>query len=396
VSGKEVHEVEVQASRHIDLNLRRIPDDLDKLVAQLSDVGGGCIAIVCNTVKRAQDTYEAIKGAGLMKPPELMLLHSRYPFAEREEREKAILEAFGKKGNRPKRAILVATQIIEQSLDVDFDLMVTDLAPADLVIQRAGRVHRHNRPRPVTMERPALWIRTPDTDENGIPKLADSGNIYDKYTLLLSYHSLKDRDIISMPEDIQGIIEEVYGGAGVTLPSPAFEEAVRPAKKHMEEKEKESQLKARSNLVPSPDTEISAFFSQSKELEEDNPELHRSLQALTRLVGPSVQVICLYGVDGRIFLRQDSRSQINLEQIPEGEMVTELLRRSLPVTDKRVVFQLIEQKPPAAWRKCPALRYHRLLVFENGLAKVGKCRLLLLDKELGLRIIDPEKEGGED
>jgi hypothetical protein len=163
----------------------------------------------------------------------------------------------------------------------------------------------------------------------------------------------------------------------------------------MEEKERESQFEARSNLVPSPDTELSAFFRQSKELEEDNLELHRSLQALTRLVEPSVQVVCLYSIDGRIFLRQDSRSQINLEQIPEGEMVTELLRRSLPITHKRVVSELIDEKAPEAWKpeawkKCPALRYHRLLVFDNGIAKVGKYRLLL-DKELGLRIEKPEK-----
>jgi CRISPR-associated endonuclease/helicase Cas3 len=390
VSEKEVQVVKVQASRHIDLNLRHITDDLDKLIAQLSDVVEGCIAIICNTVKRAQDTYEAIKKAGLMKPPELMLLHSRYPFEEREEREKTILQAFGKGGKRPKQAILVATQIIEQSLDVDFDLMVTDLAPADLVIQRAGRVHRHDNHRPDTMAKPALWIRMPETDENGIPKLADSGNIYEPYTLLLSYLSLKDRDIISMPEDIQGIIEDVYGESVSSFPSSAFNREVDVAKKRMEETIEKDRLKARSNLVRSPDTEISAFFRQSKELEEDDPEVHRSLQALTRLVEPSVQVVCLYGIDGRVFLREDKSSQVNVEQIPEGEMVTELLRRSLPVTDKRVVFELIDQRAPKAWKKCPALRYHRLLVFENGIAKVGKYHLLL-DKELGLRIEDPEK-----
>jgi CRISPR-associated endonuclease/helicase Cas3 len=113
VSGEGVHELNVQPSRRIDFNLRRIPNDLDKIVAQLSDLSAGCIAIVCNTVKRAQETYEAIKRAGLMKPPELMLLHSRYPFEEREEKEKAILQSFGKEGKRPEQAILVATQIIE-------------------------------------------------------------------------------------------------------------------------------------------------------------------------------------------------------------------------------------------------------------------------------------------
>jgi CRISPR-associated endonuclease/helicase Cas3 len=397
VTGQEVHEVEMPASRRIDLHLWRITDDLDKLVEQLSDVvrSGGCIAIVCNTVKRAQNTYEAIKKAELLKPPELMLLHSRYPFEEREERETAIRQAFGKGGKRPEQAILVATQIIEQSLDVDFDLMVTDLAPADLVIQRAGRVHRHNNRRPDTMAQPTLWIRIPETDENGIPKLADYGNIYEQYTLLLSYLSLKDRNIISMPEDIPGIIEGVYGEGVSSFPSQAFKQAVEDAKHRMEQEIENSEFQALSNLVPSPATELSAFFGQSKELEEDNPELHHSLQALTRLVEPSVQVVCLYGIEGRAFLREDSSGEVNLNQIPDGETITKLLRRSLPITHKRVVSELIDEKAPEAWKpkawkKCPALRYHRLLVFKNGLAKVGKYRLLL-DKELGLRIEKPEK-----
>jgi CRISPR-associated endonuclease/helicase Cas3 len=395
VSGKGAHEVKVPASRRIDFNLRRITDDLDELIDRLKGVGGGCIAIVCNTVKRAQETYEAIKRTGLMKPPELMLLHSRYPFEEREEREKAILQAFGKEGKRPEQAILVATQIIEQSLDVDFDLMVTDLAPADLVIQRAGRVHRHDNRRPDAVSKPALWIRMPGTDKEGIPKLGDSVHIYEEYTLLLSYLSLKDRDIISMPGDIQGIIEEVYTEGGASFPSPAFEKVVRAARARMEEVKREDQFKARSNLVPSPAAELSAFFSQSKELEEDNPEVHRSLQALTRLVESSVQVVCLYGSKGGIFLSEGDLNQIDIEQIPEGELVTSLQRRSLPITDKRVVFKLIEQGTPQAWKKCPALRYHRLLVFQNGVAEVDKYRLLL-DKELGLRIQDPEEGESED
>ncbi len=395
VAGEEANTVEVPASRRIDLNLQHISDNLDELIDQLNGVRGGCIAIVCNTVKRAQETYEAIKTAKLMKPPELMLLHSRYPFEEREEREKTVLQAFGKEGKRPKQAILVATQIIEQSLDVDFDLMVTDLAPADLVIQRAGRVHRHDNRRPAAMAEPALWIRMPETDEYGIPRLGDSVHIYEEYTLLVSYLSLKDRNIISMPQDIQGIIEEVYADAGASFPSPAFEEAVHAAKERMEQGERESQFKAGSNLVCSPADELSAFFGQDKELlEEDDPKVHDSLRAFTRLVEPSVQVVCLYGVEGTAFLHDGDSCQVDVEQVPEGDLVTRLLRRSLPIADKRVIFQLIKQGVPNAWRKSPALRYHRLLVFENGVANVGKYRLLL-DRELGLCIEDPEKGESE-
>src|ERR1019366_9603018 len=92
---------------------------------------GGCAAVVCNTVGRAQEVYEAcsqaIPGNAEDGAPLVDLLHSRFPFEEREEREQRTLKRFGKPGDavvRPARAVLVATQIIEQSLDIDFDLMV--------------------------------------------------------------------------------------------------------------------------------------------------------------------------------------------------------------------------------------------------------------------------------
>ena len=81
--------------------------------------------------------------------PELGLFHARYLYEDREKREDQALHRFGKpsdpKVRRPHRAVLVSTQVIEQSLDLDFDLMVTEMAPVDLVLQRAGRLHRHER-----------------------------------------------------------------------------------------------------------------------------------------------------------------------------------------------------------------------------------------------------------
>ncbi len=122
--------------------------------------GGGCAAVICNTVSRAQEVYAALKpyfpeinaGDGW---PELDLFHARYLYEAREEREKRTLIRFGKPGGRVEcgegniqegkrlhRAVLVATQVIEQSLDLDFDLMVTEMAPIDLILQRAGRLQR--------------------------------------------------------------------------------------------------------------------------------------------------------------------------------------------------------------------------------------------------------------
>ena len=112
---------------------------------------GGCAAVICNTVRRAQDIYRILDDArqnGLLDIPkdDLILFHARFPPVWRQEIEQTVLDKFGKNGHRPHKAIVVATQVIEQSLDLDFDLMLTDLAPVDLIIQRAGRLHRHQRP----------------------------------------------------------------------------------------------------------------------------------------------------------------------------------------------------------------------------------------------------------
>ena len=393
VSNTAVHSVAVQASQQVKLHVRQVPDDLnlvvDELRNSLSD--GGCVAIVCNTVKRAQETYAAIKRDGWLLPNELMLLHSRYPFEDRERREKNVLTAHGKEGKRPKRALLVATQIIEQSLDVDFDLMLTDLAPVDLVIQRAGRIHRHDHNiRPKPMSEPTLWIRMPDTNEDGLPELGASAYVYDTYFLLLSYLYLSNCSTISFPGDIQCLIEKVYGEPQGPWPSAHFENAVWNAKASMEEQIKDAEFRARVNLVPNNDAAqpLQFFADWNKELEEDAPELHRSLQALTRLADLSVQVVCLHKSSDGHHLHDNDGVPLDINKVPQDGMVNALLKRSMAITDKRVVFKLIAQKPPQGWNQCAPLRHHRLLDFENGLAKVDKY-LLRLDEELGLHIEDP-------
>src|SRR5581483_7852384 len=96
---------------------------------------------------------------------------------------------------RPARAVLVATQVIEQSLDLDFDLMVSELAPVDLVLQRLGRLHRHARPdRPAHLSTPTLWLIEP-TLEDGVPRFEDGQDlVYDPHILLRSWLELRHRD----------------------------------------------------------------------------------------------------------------------------------------------------------------------------------------------------------
>ncbi len=299
ISGNENGAVNFPAAQPKQITVRHISNDVTELVQALraAIAQGGCVAVVCNTVGQAQEIYQTLRQEQLVSTECLQLLHSRFPFEEREKRERRTRLSFGKEeqGKRPLVAVLVATQIIEQSLDLDFDLMVTDLAPADLVLQRAGRLHRHDNQRPTPLASPTLWLRMPPVDDHQIPEFGPSAKIYDHYTLLRSYLALKDRQFIQLPEDLETIVEAVYGDQ-VSWPSAAWQEAAATTKEEFEQEIAKDEYKARSNLIASPKTsetpgEFLARFSQ--QLEEDNPEAHQALQALTRLAEPSVQVVCL-------------------------------------------------------------------------------------------------------
>ena len=126
-----------------------------------------------NTVARAQGAFTALQGK--FEPEELGLFHARFVFEDRDCIEKQCLDRFGPPDGTtkttpkrpPGRYVLVATQVVEQSLDLDFDIMVSDPAPVDLLLQRSGRLQRHHRPgRP---EHPCtLYVRWPAEGEKAV------------------------------------------------------------------------------------------------------------------------------------------------------------------------------------------------------------------------------------
>ena len=387
VSGGKSGAVSFPAVQHRQIAVCRLSDSTVELVEKLREAmeAGGCVAIVCNTVGRAQAVYQALRQQQLVEPENLQLLHSRFPFEKRKKREDRALESFGKGETRPQAAILVATQIIEQSLDLDFDLMITDLAPADLVLQRAGRLHRHENTRPAQLMHPTLWVRMPDIGVDDVPNFGASQKIYDLYILLRSYVAFKDRNTIHLPEDLPTIVEEVYDPEG-TWPAPELQQAADRAWEDMQETMKKEEFAAKGNriLPPNYQGKPDEFLKQfSKGLEEDNPDIHQSLQASTRLTEPSVQIVCLLESDDADLSVKPSPAQIKF-----------FLEKAMTITDKRVVFTLREKSAPSGWKKTPALRYHRPLIFSEGSTSVGRYTLRL-DPELGLLIDQFPTANGE-
>ena len=106
---------------------------------------GMCVCRIRNTVDDAVATWRYL--SSVLPEGMVCLFHARFTLGDRLRLEREVEEHFGKHSTpeRRKGQVIVATQVVEQSLDLDFDFMVTDLAPIDRIIQRAGRVHRHDR-----------------------------------------------------------------------------------------------------------------------------------------------------------------------------------------------------------------------------------------------------------
>ena len=161
---------------------------------------GGIAGIIVNTVKRAQ-TLAKLVVPGI----KLMVLHSAFLATDRTAQETALQAVIGKHGERPDKMIVIGTQVLEQSLDIDFDVLYTDIAPMDLILQRAGRLHRHQIARPEALKAPQLFIM-------GIqgPNDYASGDeaVYGKYLLMKTDHFLKKT--ITLPDDISPLVQRVY------------------------------------------------------------------------------------------------------------------------------------------------------------------------------------------
>ena len=187
---------------------------------------GQCVCWVRNTVADAVAAFDTFNAR--LPKGDVLLFHARFTLHDRLNMEEQVLASFGKHSTPIQRAgrLLIATQVVEQSLDVDFDLLVTDLAPIDRVIQRAGRLRRHRRTADGTPQadaaagdrrgEPLLWVLTPPwTDEPdarwfkaAFPKAAA---IYAHHgQLWLTARALRAGSF-TMPDDARSLIESVFG-----------------------------------------------------------------------------------------------------------------------------------------------------------------------------------------
>ena len=351
---------------------------------------GGCAAVICNTVQRAQDVYLALLSANLVPPGDLILFHARFPLAWREQIEQEVLQRFGKGTANRRPAIVVATQVIEQSLDLDFDLMLSELAPIDLLLQRAGRLHRHTREiRPAPLTAPRLLLMEPARKENGAPDFGGSSYVYEPYVLWRSLLVLQGRAVMQLPHDTVALIETVYGKRDLPfVPEPALAAALDEALAEMVQRQMEETGKAKGRLIP-PAGDSNLLNAAQVWLAEDRPELHQALQALTRLIRPTVSLVCLHRTPAGLVTdpgRPDAPI-VDLDRKPDSDLTAELARHTINVSHQGIVHPLLNKPAPTGWLKHSLLRNHRAAIFEGGVCRPEELPYeLVLDRQLGLRI----------
>ena len=265
-NGKYVSTHVASSTREYHISLSTMSDSNEDLLSSLEYLmaDGGCVLIVRNTVWRAQQTALFLRQSF---GDDVRLVHSRFIGHHRIQNDQWLLDNFGapsfidhRAKQRPSRAIVVGTQVLEQSLDIDFDLLISDIAPIDLLLQRIGRLHRHKRgenesQRPSRLRSPkCIIVGVSDWDSNP-PKISDGlTKIYSESSLLRSAALILEKvnksTPLDLPRDIKSLVENGYSND--PLGPDKWQEAMKDARKKEQKEIDKLYDKAKIFLLNSP------------------------------------------------------------------------------------------------------------------------------------------------
>lgn len=255
--------------RELDVQVEQFQsgiDDLDELASMLWNMldSGGTALIVRNSVRRVLETAKHLIE---VFPGEVDVTHSRFIAADRVRKDTELLDHYGSPDRavrRPGRRIVVASQVVEQSLDIDFDLVVTDLAPADLLLQRIGRLHRHQRgdnqqQRPEKLRQARMFLTGANFGADP-PELepAAERHVYDAHTLYRAAAVFRGRTRIQLPGDIAPLVQLAYGPDD--LGPESWREAMTAAAKKRCDRTERRESKAEEYQIVTP-AELGSLIS---------------------------------------------------------------------------------------------------------------------------------------
>ncbi|MFE7650202.1 CRISPR-associated helicase Cas3' [Streptomyces phaeoluteigriseus] len=224
---------------------------------------GRCVAVVHNLVRHAVQAHEEILQRVEQLPaeerPEVFLLHGQLLQAERARVEGEIRVKFGrpddgKESSRPRRAIVVGTQLLEEGLDADFDVMISSVAPIDSLIQRMGRIQRHDR----GGNRPPLLLALTGVEEEPgkitFPRYTT--NVYAEAVLLRTWALLRGRERVRCPQEVQHLVDLVYGPDELLACPQGWEEQWRKAAEQMGRSIARKEQDAEAVRLPQPRDDV--------------------------------------------------------------------------------------------------------------------------------------------
>ena len=248
VSGGKTTSVSADASRPAQrVEIVRIR--MDEVIGRIQSLTatGGFVGVVVNTVGHAQQLYSGLKVA--LPCAEIHLIHSAFTAIDRASKEAEVMAAMIRDSNHDgKTIIIVGTQVLEQSLDIDFDVLFSEICPIDLLFQRMGRLHRHSNGRPESLVSPICHMI--DTDGADL----DSGTeaVYGKLQLLNTRILLGDH--VDLPSDIPRLVTMAYSPSGVQVPDSILDE-YEEARKELNSKMDRKERKAKVFQIGSPEME---------------------------------------------------------------------------------------------------------------------------------------------
>jgi CRISPR-associated helicase Cas3/CRISPR-associated endonuclease Cas3-HD len=392
------------SARNTIVEIERQEDTADELVTMLRLAldQGGSAAVIRNTVVRAQQTYSQLRDA--FPDATVCLVHARMLARDRRAREQDLRAALGpiagldemvRFGER--KLIAVGTQVLEQSLDVDFDIMVSDLAPVDLLLQRMGRLHRHPRQnRSPLLQRPRFIVTGSDWSEDPPRPIKGSSYIYGERDLFAAIGVLDGRSEqrVHLPDDISRLVADASEGT-FTRPE-TWTDPWREAQSEADRAAAEKRTRAKDFLLDEPKNHDLVGWLNANAGEADDSAQG---QQQVRDTDASLEVPVVQRIDGIVHTMPPSNGdpgkEVQTDFPPDVRTAYDIAECSLrlPATltaswrFDQIISQL-ERDGFAGWQRSPLLKGELVLVLDEEFRAELAGVPVRYDNELGLLIGD--------
>jgi CRISPR-associated endonuclease/helicase Cas3 len=364
----------------------------DLLTHELRD--GGCALVIRNTVARAQNLYSTMKAT--FPHDRVLLLHSRFTAGDRADHTEELLRMLGdtsKGAQRPHRLVVVATQVAEQSLDIDADILITDLAPIDLILQRAGRLHRHTandqfRPRglqtpTVVVTRMRDYTTAAADPDMGFPT-STARFIYPVALLARTAQLLYRTASITLPGDVPTVIAEVYEQNEHRSDHPDWDAALTRWDTDRSWADGILQIQARNATLNPPGDTIDGLNQREHDAERimvRAGDLPLEISLLQRRSDG-----LLHGIGSDIAFELDGTA---VGSLTDAEVGARVIASTVRISNKRLIGALCDYPPLPRWEQHPWLCNMGVLVLDaSGTAVVATDSapiFLTYSSEIGLR-----------